>query len=191
MTSLSISIRGDDIARVFNAAAANAPVVLASVVNITADVTRKAMVPVLTHQTALPERTIHRALKLTPATGATLTAKISSAGGNISLKYFAPTETAGGVSAAPHGQRRVYAGTFMRAGWWPNRVDKPKWHGQVFRRAGGKTRTGMDRFQKVKSDEFIPTEMVTGASAATFKATSEAHLGLAVDRAIAGLLSDA
>ena len=188
MTSLTITVKGTDIARVLHVAAERAPAVLARAVNQTAVATRKAMVPVLTAQTALPGKTIVRALKQTAATEATLTATIASAGGDISLKYFKPVETAPGVSAAPRGARQVYVHSFMKAGRFPNRIDKPNWHGQVFVRAGGTTRTGKARFTRVRSGEYIPTEMVTGNTASTFTAVSTTQLGSAVDKAVAALL---
>ena len=86
------------------------------------------MVRVLTKQTGLPRRTIAKALKRSRA-GQAYT--IRSAGGDVSLKYFKARETQKGVSAAPWGQRRIYAGTFTKGGRFPNRVAVPSLSGQV------------------------------------------------------------
>jgi hypothetical protein len=88
--------------------------------------------------------------------------EIPVSGGDIRLKYFKARETRKGVSAAPWNSRQVYAGTFMRAGWWPRRVKKPAWNGQVFRRAG-------DGFAVVKSGLYLPTEVVEGQIASAFE----------------------
>lgn len=141
-------------------------------VNDTGDRTRTPMKRALAPQTGLKPKVITAAVKTDRATDGSLTYTLRSRGGNIRLKYFAARETRPGVSAAPRSQRRVFAGTFMKAGWWPKRVTKPNWNGQVFRRAGGKTRNGKDRFEVVRSGVFIPEEMVRGATAAAFNATS-------------------
>jgi hypothetical protein len=61
----------------------------------------------------------------------------------------------------------VFASTFMRAGWWPNRVVKPGWNGQVF------ARVGASRFpiEKQKSGVIIPNEMVQGETRDAFRST--------------------
>lgn len=136
----------------------------------------------LSDQTGLPRRTGIRAVRreVERATPATLTYVIHGQGGNISLKYFKPRETRAGVSAAPWNTRTLYPSTFMKAGWWPKRVVKPAWNGQVFKRANsdgysydglrskGAKRVGT-AFQKQKSGLFIPIEMVRGATAAAWQ----------------------
>lgn len=136
----------------------------------------------LSDQTGLPKRTGIKAVRreVERATPATLSYVIHGQGGNISLKYFKPRETRAGVSAAPWNKRYVYASTFMKAGWWPKRVVKPKWNGQVFKRANsdgysydglrsqGAKRVGT-KFTKQKSGLFIPIEMVRGATAAAWQ----------------------
>ncbi|WP_105403405.1 hypothetical protein [Neorhizobium sp. T7_12] len=97
----------------------------------------------------------------TRSTPATLAYEIRVKGGEIRLKYFSARETRKGVSAAPRNARQIFSGTFMRAGWWPKRVTKPNWNGQVFRRAGGK-------FHVVQSDVVLPTEATSGQTAETF-----------------------
>ncbi|MBY3434834.1 hypothetical protein [Rhizobium laguerreae] len=97
----------------------------------------------------------------TRSTPATLAYEIHVKGGDIALKYFKARETRNGVSAAPRNQRQVFAGTFLKAGWWPKRVTKSNWNGHVFRRAG-------DKFQVAKSDVVLPTEATSGQTADTF-----------------------
>lgn len=103
-------------------------------------------------------KAVRKRIRSTPAT---LAYEIPVRGGEIRLKYFKARETRKGVSAAPRNQRQVFGGTFMRAGWWPNRGVKDNWNGQVFRRVGNK-------FQVVKSDVVLPTEATTGNTAAAF-----------------------
>lgn len=132
----------------------------------------------LSDQTGLPKRTGKKAYRQggERATPANLTYIVNGRGGNISLRYFKPRETRKGVSAAPMNNRQIFAGTFMRAGWWPKRVVKPGWNRQVFERIGdghsytqwfdaGRTRFRLrsgTKFDKVKSGVFIPIQMVQG-----------------------------
>lgn len=92
---------------------------------------------------------------------------MSAHGGDVALKYFGARETKVGVSAAPFGKRKVFASTFMRAGWWPNRVAKPNWNGQVFKRVGAAKLP----IEKQKSGVIIPNEMVQGATRDAFRST--------------------
>jgi hypothetical protein len=116
----------------------------------------------LADQSGLPKATGRKALKRrTRSTPATLAFEIHVQGGDVRLKYFKPRETDAGVSAAPRNQRAVYVGSFVRAGWWPNRVEKPNWNGQVFYRDGNK-------FRVAKSGVYLPTEATTGQAADTF-----------------------
>jgi hypothetical protein len=124
---------------------------------------RRALVP----QTGLKRKVLDRAVKGS-MTGGVALYEIRSRGGDIRLKYFTPRETRRGVSAKPFNRRRVTPGAFMRAGWWPNRVDKRSWNGQVFRRTGATSRSGMDQFEVVRSGVVIPAEMVQGQSQAAF-----------------------
>ena len=84
----------------------------------------------------------------------------------------------------------------MKAGWWPRRVVKPNWNGQVFSRAGSKTKTDhhtmgqgkMDRFHVERSGLYIPDEMVTGASAAAFNSTAASELPARVEHELGRIL---
>jgi hypothetical protein len=136
----------------------------------------------LSDQTGLPRRTGIKAVRreVERATPATLSYVIHGQGGDISLRYFKPRETRKGVTASPWNSRRLYPSSFMRAGWWPKRVVKPNWNGQVFVRANsdgysydglrsqGAKRVGT-KFTKQKSGLFIPIEMVRGATAAAWQ----------------------
>lgn len=118
------------------------------------------VVRALTAQTGLKRKVIVKAVRESRIGSPALTYELSSRGGNIRLKYFKARETRRGASAAPWNRRRVYQGTFQRAGWWKTgRVVKPNWNGQVFRRAAG------GGFRVVRSGLYIPDEMVTGATA--------------------------
>jgi len=157
--------------------AAKAGTAFARAINHTGDIIRTEAGRALSDQTGLPKRTAAKAYRRggDRAKPSSLMYVINGSGGNISLKYFQPRETFAGVSAAPHNSRAIYVGTFMKAGFWPERVAKPQWNGQVFMRLGdghsynglkskGATRSGT-KFQKVRSGVFIPTEMVTGRAA--------------------------
>src|SRR4051812_14678264 len=167
---LTIEIIGNGIPRLADAAQtlgseAKARTAYSRAINHSAKVAATATGRALSDQTGLPKRTGKKALnlKVDRSTPATLTYTIHTRGGDISLKYFKPRETRPGVSAAPWNSRRVYPSTFMRAGWWPRRVNKPGWNGQVFIRTGaGKS------FKVADSGLFIPIEVVQGASAAAW-----------------------
>lgn len=136
---------------------------------------------ILSKQTNLPMRTGSKAMRqnVDRATPQTLMYTINAQGGDIGLKYFKPKETDAGVSAAPRNSRAIYVGTFMRAGWWPTRINKPNWNGQVFYRIGdghsysglrskGAKRVGT-KFRKAKSGVIIPQEVVQGAVAQAWR----------------------
>jgi hypothetical protein len=136
-------------------------------VNRTGDMARTQVRQKLTRQTGLKRATIVKAVKVWRSSPQTLVYRMSAHGGDVSLKYFGTRETKAGVSAAPFGSRKIFASTFMRAGWWPNRVVKPGWNGQVFARAGA------SRFpiEKQKSGVIIPNEMVQGETRDVFRST--------------------
>lgn len=136
-------------------------------VNRTGDMARTQVRRVLAKQTGLKRPSIVKAVKVSRSMPQTLTYEMRAHGGDISLKYFGARETRKGVSAAPFGQRKVFRSTFMQAGWWPNRVDKPGWNGQVFKRVSS------DKLpiEKQKSGVIIPAEMVKGATEVAFNTT--------------------
>lgn len=133
--------------------------------NHTGAIAKTQVVRVLAKQTGLKVRVIKRAvIQVKRANYASLDYILKSSGGDIALKHFAAREVRRGVSAAPFGQRRVFASNFMKAGRFPSRVSVPKFNGHVFEREG----SGRFPIVKVKSGVIIPAEMVTGATADTF-----------------------
>ncbi|MCC0033772.1 MAG: hypothetical protein H6887_00740 [Hoeflea sp.] len=136
-------------------------------VNRAGDMARTQVRQKLTGQTGLKRPTIVKAVKVSRSSPQTLVYRMSAHGGDVSLKYFGARETKAGVRAAPFGDRKIFASTFMRAGWWPKRVIKPSWNGQVFARAGAA------RFpiEKQKSGVIIPNEMVQGETRDAFRST--------------------
>ena len=90
--------------------------------------------------------------------------RISAKGGEIPLKFFKARETRRGVSAAPFGKRRVFAGSFIKGGRFPNRVDIGM-NQHVYERAG-KSRQPIKR---VKSGVVFPGEMVKDQSAEAWR----------------------
>lgn len=157
-------------------AKARMPAELVKVVQHVGPIATAQMKRVLPAQTGLKFKTINRALK-GKSQGANYV--IASKGGDVRLKFFNARETAKGVTAAPWNSRRLYPGTFIRAGWWPNR-GKPVSGGHVMRRVG----KSKYPIEQVRSGLFIPNEMVTGNSAVVFYGTVDAHLAPALERVI-------
>ena len=169
----------------------NADGAIARAVNHTGDKAKTAVTRALVAQTGLRRKTIVAFLKVkrASATKGTVTYALRGRGGNISLKYFGARETTAGVSAAPLGQRMVFAGTFMKAGRFPKRVDKPNWNGQVFRRAGGSTGAGKDKLEKVRSGVLLPDQLVSGASAEAFRQVVNSDLPARLDHELRRVLA--
>ena len=167
---ITVEIVGNGIPRLVDAAQAlgregKARTAYSRAINHSARIAQTATGRALSDQTGLPKRTGKKAVtrKVTRSTPGTLSYTVHTQGGDISLKYFKPRETRPGVSAAPWNSRRVYPHLFMRAGWWPKRVTKPNWNGQVFIRGGGRS------FHVADLGLFIPIEVVKGASAAAWE----------------------
>ena len=153
----------------------------ARAINRTGDTVRNEAGRALSDQTNLPRSTGKRAYRRggERASPQSLSYVVNGKGGKVSVKYFKPRETPDGVSAAPRNNRQVFVGSFMRAGWWPKRVDKPNWNRQVFYRVGdghsyaglksrGAPRSGT-KFRKAKTDVIIPNEMVQGLAAEAWR----------------------
>lgn len=149
-------------------AGAQSPKILKRAVNHTGAKATVAMRKALVPQTGLKRRTLDKAVKGAPSGSGYV---IRSQGGDVRLKYFGARETSKGVSAAPWNSRRVYGGTFIRSGWWPNRRGVIA-NGQVLRRSGA------SKFpvKVVRSGLFIPQEMVIGQSEAAFYRTLDTDL---------------
>jgi hypothetical protein len=141
----------------------------------------------LAKQTGLKARVTREALKKRDrASPSSLMFTIKVQGGNIRVKYFNPRENDAGVSATPWNKRVTYAGAFMRAGFWPQRVDKGNWNGQVFYRTGVRKFTkqypkgnakfphGMDQFKVARSGVYIPIEATQGRTAEVFNKSGQA-----------------
>jgi len=117
-------------------------------------------------QTGLSSATGRRAVaKRTRSTPGTLSYTIHTRGGDVALKYFKAREVRKGTSAAPWNKRQVFKGKFMRAGWWPNRVNKPNWNGHVMERVGA----GRWPIKVADSGLYIPEEVLKGSIAEAFQ----------------------
>lgn len=169
MINLHVDASGiERVANLMKAAGKGSGLALIRAVNHTGDKARTQVRIALVPQTGLKRRTIDKAVKSKRAFNGGAY-EIISRGGNVRVMFFSPRETRKGVSAAPWNARRVYPGSFMKGGRFPNR--KALGIGVVQR--VGKSRTPL---QTVKSGLFIPEEMVKGQSAAVFFATVEQHL---------------
>jgi hypothetical protein len=164
------------LAKHFHDAKANMPASLAQAVTEIGPVVMKAMKAVLPGQTGLKPKVVNKALT---GRGNGTAYVIRSHGGDIRLKYFNAKETAQGVVASPWNSQRLYPATFIKSGWWPNRV-KPIAGGQVLMR----TSSSKYPIQVVRSGLFIPTEMVRGASEGAFYGTVDARLAPVVEAII-------
>ena len=161
------------------------PVVLPRIVNQVGERAKTQVIRNLTKQTGLPRATIVKAVgDPNRAHRGRLSYEMVTRGGNIRLKYLSPKETRAGVTAKPWGKRTLYPGTFMRGGWWPNRVDAPALQGHVWRRLN---KSGT-KITQARSGMFIPTEMTTGATKAAFEKIAGPLMQQRVEAAINKLL---
>lgn len=124
-----------------------------------------SVIRTLAKQTGLPQKLIRKAVRVKRANFASLEYRLDIAGGEISLKYFGARETRKGVTARPFGKRELFDGAFMKGGRFPNRVTARGLNGHVFRRVG----SGRVPLEKIKSGVVLPTEMVSGDTAAGFQ----------------------
>jgi hypothetical protein len=165
---------------------ARLPKTLPRIVNQAGERARTATGRALAKQTGLPVSTARKALTLNVkrAHEGKLSYDVSVKGGDVRLQFFQPRETRKGVSAKPWGKRQVFAATFQRAGWWPDRVVSDKLSPHVWRRLdkAGK------HFTQAKSGLFIPTEAAQGASGDAWTNTGLPVLQQRVEAAIAKLI---
>lgn len=181
--ALSLTIRGNGIQRLEDAVRVlgegKARAAYRRAINEAGRDTKTPTQRALAKQTGLKVSVTRRALRDTKASSADLEYKLTGQGGDIALKYFGARETRRGVSAAPFGNREVFAGTFIKAGRFPNRVAMKK-GGHAFERRG------MSRFpiHKVESGVVIPEEMVKGVTAETFERVGRGKLVEKVTRHI-------
>lgn len=161
------------------------PLVLPRIVNQVGERAKTQVIRALAKQTGLPRRTIVKAVgDPQRATGSRLSYEMATRGGNIRLKYLAPRETRPGVMAKPWGKRELFAGTFMRGGRFPNRVDVPAFDGHVYRRLN---RSGT-KITQARSGMEIPTEMTRAQTRAAFERIAGPLLQQRVEAAIFKLL---
>lgn len=168
------------IAEVMHRAGAQSGKVLQRAVKHTGDKALSAMRSALVPQTGLQRKTLVKALKGSTAGNGYV---IRSQGGDIRLKFFKARETRKGVSAAPWNNRRVYPGTFIKGGRFPNRKGL-SFGGQVMQRSGGSRLP----IHGVKSGLYIPEEMVKGASAQAFYSTLDTDLAPRLEHELARIL---
>lgn len=184
--SIRVELRGrQELARFGNGLGAldkrTADLVMVRALKRTGNKARTQVIRALTAQTGLKAKVVRKAVKTIPPNFNSMAYVLASAGGNIGVKFFGPRETEAGVQARPFGKATVFPGTFTKAGFWPKRVNKPNWNGQVFyvpsRTAGASIdpRQGRsalskmaERFAVAKSGVVIPDEMLSGATLAAF-----------------------
>lgn len=144
--------------------AARFPAEAAAALNTAGPMIRKATVAAETAQTGLKKGTINRAQHEKKATVGDLSYSITAGGGDVRAKFFKPRETAKGVVAKPWNKATLFSGAFSRGGRFPER--KALSFSGVFKRVGA----GRLPIKSVHSGLFIPTELVTGQTAAAFDA---------------------
>jgi hypothetical protein len=159
-------------------AGAQAPMLMANGLNAGGSALRVKTIAAETAQTGLAQRIIAKAQREYHATPANLAYEIEAKGGDIRLKFFRARETRAGVSAAPWNKREVFAGSFIKGGRFPKRVGLGM-GGHVFKRAG----SARMPIVSDRSGLFIPTELVTGQTAAAFN-TGQASVLDTVTRAV-------
>lgn len=147
-----------------------------AVLNARGSKLRKDAVRILPGQSGLAKGTITRALgNPIRASNANLRYILTTRGGKISYKYFAPVEQAGGVTAQPRGQPKFLSGAFTQGGPIGTRrllplgghVFKPngRMAGNASKWPGARGNAWGRGFSKLRSDVTIPEEMVTGKMA--------------------------
>lgn len=163
------------------------PTVLPRIINQVGNRAKTQVIRALTAQTGLPRKTIVKAIGNDPAPArpGRLTYELRTRGGNIRLKYLAPRETRKGVTAIPWGTRRLYPGTFMKGGKFPNRKIVPQFDGHVYQRM---TSSSKWKINQVRSGMFIPVEMTKGATKAAFLRVAEPLLQQRVEAALRKLV---
>jgi hypothetical protein len=161
------------------------PNVLPRIVNQVGGRAKTQVTRSLTKQTGLPRKTIVKAIgRPRRAHAGRLTYEMQTAGGNIRLKYLKPRETRPGATAAPWNRRQLFAGTFILGGAFPNRHGLVR-KGHVMRRLDSRGR----KLTFARSGMFIPTEMITGATAAAFTRIAAPLLKQRVEAAVGKLVS--
>ncbi|WP_182179322.1 hypothetical protein [Methylobacterium radiotolerans] len=158
----------------------------ANVLNRMLTRTRSAVVPVLTRQTGLSRKIIDKAVRPYRASPQNPRVMLVTRGGEISLRYFGAHELPGGVAATVRGKADFVEGGFRRSGPRGRRVMVAKLNRQVYVNTDGKRWRGHVRVEK--SGVFIPYDMVSGQTAATFNRLVVTDLPAEVERELAKLL---
>lgn len=139
--------------------------------NRTGDMARTKVVRALAKQTGLKQKLVRRIVVAKRANYDSFSYRMVATGGEMSLRYFKPRETRRGVSAAPFGERKVFAGAFMKGGAFPNR--RPlSMGGHVFEREG----RGRFPITKLRSGVVVPAEMLRDETARAFRASVQENL---------------
>lgn len=161
------------------------PNVLPRIINQVGNRAKTQVIRSLTKQTGLSRKTIVKAIgDPGHARHSKLSYEMVTRGGDIRLKYLSPRELRAGVSAKPFGQRKLFAGTFLKGGRFPGRVNVPKFYGHAFHRLN---KSGT-KITYTRSGVFIPMEMTKGATRSAFERTAAPLLQQRVDAALKKLV---
>ena len=153
-----------------------------------------AIIEPLKLQTGLTTSTIPRAVHDVPASADSLAYTLMTRGGDISLRWYGAHEEGSGVVARPRGQRKFYAGAFVRSGRKSKRYAVEKLNKQAYEPLAGKTAKGEEKgksaggwwrkMKKQKSGVLIPEEMMRGAAKAAFERVVATELPPQVGRVL-------
>ena len=161
--------------------------VLYRTLNAEGDKLKTRVIRTITKQTGLKRKVIVKAVKRRAAFAGRLEYRLTTHGGNIRVKFFGAREGKGGVTAKPRGQATFYSGAFTKSGRKGQRRMSPKLKGHAFRNVeGGKWR---GKIKVVRSEVYIPEEMVTGDTKMTFEITAPqilAQVGKQLARVLSG-----
>lgn len=143
----------------------------------------------LAGQTGLKQAIIRKAIGSPKrATFSSLEYQMRTKGGDISLKYFRPTETRAGVKASPFGKRQLFDGHFLKSGPRRSRRVSPKLGGHVYVPTSDDKHWGRPIEGPVKSGVIIPAEMVKGETADVFDRVSGPALDARMRHELARIL---
>lgn len=187
MMGASIQI-GEELQRfenVLGALGSDGPKAIGRAMNRAGDMARTQVVRTLAKQSGLQQKLIRRAVKAKRASWSDLEYRLTSAGGDVSLKYFKKRETQAGVVAQLGASRgaELFESSFFRGGLFPSgRVDL-RMNGHVFVRRGSRTDLG-----KLRSGVVIPIEMVSGETAKAFETSAADNLPRRLDHEFGRLL---
>jgi hypothetical protein len=186
MLNITAQTAGMESMRALSAFGPRLPNAQANVLNRVLTKTRSAVVPALVRQTGLSKRIIDKAVKPYRASPQNPRVMIITRGGEVSFRYFGAREVPGGVEATVRGQKDFVEGGFRRSGPRGRRTMVSKLNGQVYVNTDGKRWRGAIR--KEKSGVFIPYELVSGQTAATFNRIVDTDLPAEVERELLKLL---